>query len=87
MFLENTVTHKYKFLLYYQMIDATVVPMYVDAVRNRNSRPAILRAIRKLGLERLLGTKRGRERDLVVAMMAERLIHPVSKLACGGNDE
>ena len=48
---------------------------------------AILRAIRKLGLERLLGTKRGRERDLVVAMIAERLIHAGSKLACGGNDE
>ncbi len=120
-----------------------VVPMYVDTVRNRNSRPAILlreahregrkvckrtlanlthwpadqvealrrvlrgeklvpigevlvierakphghveailRALRKLGLERLLGTKRGRERDLVVAMIAERLIHPGSKLAC-----
>ncbi len=43
---------------------------------------AILRAIRKLGLERLLGTKRCRERDLVVAMIAERLIHPGSKLAC-----
>ena len=43
---------------------------------------AILRAIRKLGLERLLGTKRSRKRDLVVAMIAERLIHPGSKLAC-----
>ena len=43
---------------------------------------AILRAIRKLGLERLLGTKRCRARDLVVAMIAERLIHPGSKLAC-----
>ena len=41
----------------------------------------ILRALRKLGLERLLGTKRSRERDLVVAMIAERLIHPCSKLA------
>ena len=39
-----------------------------------------LRAIHKLGLERLLGTKRGRERDLVVAMIAEHLIHPGSKL-------
>ncbi len=43
---------------------------------------AILRAIRKLGLEQLLGTKRCRARDLVVAMIAERLIHPGSKLAC-----
>lgn len=43
---------------------------------------AVLRVIRKLGLERLLGTKRCRARDLVVAMIAERLIHPGSKLAC-----
>ena len=50
--------------------------MYVEAVPNRNSRPAILRSIRKLGLKRLLGTKRGRARDLVVPMIAERLIHP-----------
>lgn len=48
---------------------------------------AILRVIRKLGLERLLGTQRGRERDRVVALIGERLIHPGSKLACRGNDE
>ncbi len=42
---------------------------------------ALLKAIRKLGLERLLGPRRCRERDLVVAMIAERLLHPCSKLA------
>jgi transposase len=42
---------------------------------------AILRAIGKLGLDTLIAAKRCRERDLVVAMIAERLIHPCSKLA------
>jgi len=42
---------------------------------------AILGTIRKLGLERLISSVRCRERDLVVAMVAERLIHPCSKLA------
>lgn len=42
---------------------------------------AVLRVIRKLGLEALISAKRCRERDLVVAMIAERLIHPCSKLA------
>ena len=42
---------------------------------------AVLGTIRKLGLERLISSTRCRERDLVVAMVAERLIHPCSKLA------
>src|SRR3989339_75203 len=42
---------------------------------------AVLGTIRKLGLERLLSSTNCRERDLVVAMVAERLIHPCSKLA------
>jgi transposase len=42
---------------------------------------AVLGTIRTLGLETVLGTKRSRERDLVVAMIAERLLHPCSKLA------
>jgi len=42
---------------------------------------AILGTIRKLGLEELMGSRRCRERDLVVAMIAERLLHPCSKLA------
>ncbi len=42
---------------------------------------AVLGTIRKLGLETVLGAKRSRERDLVVAMIAERLLHPCSKLA------
>lgn len=35
----------------------------------------------RLGLETLLASKPGRERDLVVAMIVERLLHPSSKLA------
>jgi len=42
---------------------------------------AILGSIRKLGLDVMIASKPCRERDLVVAMIAERLIHPCSKLA------
>lgn len=42
---------------------------------------AVLGTIRKLGLERLISSTPCRERDLVVAMVAERLIHSCSKLA------
>src|SRR6516162_297438 len=42
---------------------------------------AVLQMIRKLELERLLSSQPCRERDLVVAMIVQRLIAPVSKLA------
>jgi hypothetical protein len=42
---------------------------------------AILGTIKKLGLDNVVSSKRCRERDLVIAMIAERLIHPSSKLA------
>lgn len=42
---------------------------------------AVLMMIRRLGLEAVLSAKRCRERDLVVAMIAERLLKPCSKLA------
>ena len=42
---------------------------------------AILGTIKRLGLDGLLSSARCRERDLVMAMIAERLIHPCSKLA------
>ena len=42
---------------------------------------AILGVMRKLGLDSLLAAKRCRERDLVMAMIAARLLHPCSKLA------
>jgi len=42
---------------------------------------AVLGTIGKLGLDHLIGSKPSRQRDLVVAMIAERLIAPSSKLA------
>src|SRR5215471_10153122 len=42
---------------------------------------AVLEMIRRLELERLISSQHCRERDLVVAMMVQRLIAPVSKLA------
>jgi len=42
---------------------------------------AILMAIRKLGLDSILAAQPCRQRDLVVAMIAECLLHPCSKLA------
>ena len=46
---------------------------------------AILGTIRRLGLDSMISSKPCRERDLVVAMIAERLIHPCSKLATTRN--
>ncbi len=42
---------------------------------------AVLGTIRKLGLDSLIASQRCRERDLVLAMVAERLLYPCSKLA------
>jgi Transposase DDE domain len=42
---------------------------------------AILGTVRRLGLESLLAAKRCRARDLVLALLVERLLHPCSKLA------
>lgn len=42
---------------------------------------AVLRAMKRLGLEQIIASTRSRERDLVVAMVAARAIEPDSKLA------
>jgi len=42
---------------------------------------ALLGTIRRLGLDVLIAAKRCRERDLVLALLVERLLHPCSKLA------
>ena len=42
---------------------------------------ALLAMTRRLGLERLIAAKRCPERDRVLAMVLERLVHPASKLA------
>ena len=45
---------------------------------------AVLGVLRELDLERLLGRERCRERDLIVAMICQRLIGPGSKLSATG---
>src|SRR3990172_3012331 len=42
---------------------------------------AVLDTVKRLELDALIAPKRSRERDLVLAMIVERLIHPCSKLA------
>lgn len=42
---------------------------------------AVLGTIKKIGLDQIIASKRCCERDLVIAMIVERLIHPCSKLA------
>jgi len=41
----------------------------------------VLKTIQQLGLDRLIASKRSPERDLVVAMIAQRILFPCSKLA------
>jgi transposase len=57
-----------------------------DLLRTRKTLPhghvqAILTAMRKLGVDTLLGAKRCPQRELVLAMIAQRLLDPCSKLA------
>src|SRR5947209_4799295 len=63
----------------------TFVPA-ADAFKITRSLPhghveAVLKMIRKLGLDDLIASEPSRRRDLVVAMIAERLVFPSSKLA------
>jgi hypothetical protein len=53
----------------------------ITATRAQGHVEAVLTMIRKLGLEEVIASKRSRERDLVAAMIAERLLFPSSKLA------
>ena len=41
----------------------------------------VLALVRRLGLDRAISPRRCRERDRVLAMVVERLLHPASKLA------
>lgn len=57
-----------------------------EALRIERSLPhghvaAVLGTLRRLGLERILGRERSRERDLVVALVCQRLLRPGSKLS------
>ncbi len=42
---------------------------------------AVLGTIRNIGLESIIASKRTRERDIITALIVERLVHPASKLA------
>ena len=42
---------------------------------------AVLLTIRRLGLDKLIASRRSKERDLVIAMIASRILGPQSKLA------
>src|SRR5258705_880668 len=61
--------------------------MYIEAVPNRGSPPAILLrdaalgTARKIGLDRLLGPDGNRCRDLTLALVVSRILDPGSKLA------
>ena len=43
---------------------------------------AVLGTIRNIGPDKLIASRPSRQRDLVLAMIAERLLHGCSKLAC-----
>ena len=63
----------------------TFVPA-AEAVRITRSRPhghveAVLKMIRRLGLDDLIASEPSRRRHLVIAMIVERLVFPSSKLA------
>ena len=63
----------------------TFIPA-AEAFRTTRSLPhghvdAVLTMIRKLGLEELIASEASPQRDLVIAMIAERLLFPCSKLA------
>ena len=56
-----------------------------DAVQTEKTTPAghvraVLGTMKKLGIADLLSVRRCRERDLALGMIAERVLHPTSKL-------
>ena len=53
----------------------------IEASPQHGNVQAVLAAMRSLGFADLIATKRSRERDLVVAMIAARVLSPRSKLA------
>ena len=53
----------------------------IERSRPQGHVQAVLGTLRRLGLERLLASQRSRQRDLVVALVVERLLAPCSKLA------
>ena len=65
---------------------ASVAPASADAFQILRSQPhghvaAAVGSLRKTGLERLISPEASRHRDLIVAMIAARIVDPSSKLA------
>jgi len=65
---------------------ATLIPTAADSFQILRSQPhghvaAAVGSLRKAGLERLLSAEPSRQRDLIVAMIAARIVDPSSKLA------
>ena len=65
---------------------ATAVADLSAAFEIERSRPhghvkAVLGSLRRLGLDRILHSRRSRQRDLIVALIVARIIAPASKLA------
>jgi len=65
--------------------DEPLVPrdelVVIEQTRPHGHVAAVLGVARRLGVEALLDGRPSRERDLVLAMMVERVLHPCSKLA------
>ena len=64
----------------------TVIAADRDAFTITRSLPhghvaAVLGSVRKIGLDRMLGSERDRDRDLVLALIVARILEPASKLA------
>ena len=82
--LSHWPAHKVETLRRLLRDDVLVSPS--DLFETERTRPhghveAVLGTIRQIGLDRVIAAKRCPERDLVLAMIAERLLHPCSKLA------
>lgn len=54
----------------------------IDQSRAHGAVKAVLGLVRKLGIDTLIHTRASRQRDLVVAMIVDRVLHGSSKLAC-----
>jgi hypothetical protein len=55
--------------------------LVIERSQPHGAAAAVLGTIRKLKLDEMISARRCRQRDLVVGMIAERLMHPGSKLA------
>ena len=71
----------FKLLLKGQLLAPVDELFNVVASRHHGHADAVVHAMKRLKLDKLLGAKRCRERQLVMVMIAARILHPRSKLA------